>query len=391
MKTFNVVARTLFGFEDLLIAELEQLGVTDAVRASRAVKFTADQEMLYRVNLWSRLSLRFMVPVHTFDCRSELQLYDQVRSIPWEEYMGVGDTLAVDAVANRSVMDHSLYVSLKTKDAVVDRFRDRFGSRPSVDLVRPSIRIHVHLSSDVATVSLDSSGDSLHKRGYRRQQGEAPLNEVLAAGMVQLSGWDRSLPLMDPMCGSGTILIEAAMLAGNRAPGLLRGQFGFERWRDYDADAWSGLKADAVKAARPVGVRLLGSDQDAEAVRNARSNARSAGVDEAMEWAVQPFQEVRPPAGGGMIITNPPYGARLSAMDLLGLYEAMGNAFKRHFAGYTAWVLTANSDAAKHIGLRPSKKIQLYNGSLECRYLKYEMYSGSRKAAKAPVKNEDHD
>ena len=387
MEKFRVVAKTLFGFEDLLIEELTSLGITDVVKATRAVSFEADTRQLYKANLWSRLALRFMVPIKTFSCENEIQLYDNIREIPWEDYMGVDDTLAVDAVVNRSEMDHSLYVSLKTKDAVVDRFRDKLDRRPSVDLVRPSLRINVHLSNNQATVSLDSSGESLHKRGYRQQQGEAPLNEVLAAGMVQLTGWDQQVPLVDLMCGSGTILIEAAMLAGNRAPGLLRTEFGFERWKDFDSAVWEELREEAKSAAKPVKVRMVGSDKSHMAVKRAQENAMAAGLDRAIEWISLSFDDYKADVEPGIIITNPPYGARLSSDDLFGLYKSLGDTFKKSYSGFSAWVLTANSDAAKHIGLRPSRKIQLYNGSLECRFLKFELYAGTKKIHKLAAKD----
>jgi 23S rRNA (guanine2445-N2)-methyltransferase len=387
MKKFRVVAKTLFGFEDLLEEELKALGIEEVVKATRAVSFEAGQRDLYKVNLWSRLALRFMVPIKSFACGNEQELYNNIREIAWEEYMGVDDTLAVDAVVNRSAMDHSLYVSLKTKDAIVDRFREKFEKRPSVDLVRPSLRINVHLSNDQATVSLDSSGESLHKRGYRQQQGEAPLNEVLAAGMIQLTGWDRQAPLVDLMCGSGTILIEAGMLAGNRAPGLLRPEFAFERWKDYDAVAWEELREEAKKAARPMKVRMVGSDKSHLAVKRAQENAMAAGLDKAIEWISLSFEDYTADTEPGIIITNPPYGARLSSDDLFGLYKGLGDAFKKKYSGFSAWVLTANSEAAKHIGLRPSRKIQLFNGSLECRFLKFDLYAGTKKIHKLATKD----
>ena len=382
MKSFRVVAKTLFGFEDLLAEELTGLGIADVVKATRAVSFEASQEQLYKVNLWSRLALRFMVPLHSFPCAREKELYDAIRAMEWERYMDVEGTLAVDAVTNRSAMDHSLYVSLKTKDAIVDRFRDRTGKRPSVDLNSPSLRINIHLSGDQATVSLDSSGDSLHKRGYRKQQGEAPLNEVLAAGMVKLSGWNGQTPLLDLLCGSGTIVIEAALAAGRRAPGLFRPEFGFERWKDFDATAWDALRKEARAAATSVQIPITAVDQSASAIRRARENAAGAGIDEFIEWIPSSFEDFSPAGNAGTIICNPPYGARLSSHDLLGLYKSLGDTFKKKYAGYEAWVLTANSEAAKNIGLRPSRKIQLFNGSLECRFLKFEMYAGTKKVHK---------
>lgn len=382
MEKSKVIAKTLFGFEDMLIEELKQLGIQDVEKATRAVSFEADLKQLYTVNLWSRLALRFMVPVKSFACANETQLYENIKSFEWENYMGVDDTLAVDAVVNNSAMDHSLYVSLKTKDAIVDRFRDKFEKRPSVDLVRPTLRINVHLSNNQATVSLDSSGESLHKRGYRQQQGEAPLNEVLAAGMIHLTGWNKQVPLIDLMCGSGTILIEAAMMAGNIAPGMFRHEFGFERWIDFDASLWNEVKSHAMNGQQKISVPIVGSDKSHIAISRARENAAAAGVENAIEWIALPFEDFNPEKEPGIIISNPPYGARISTEDLFDLYKKIGDNLKQKYSGYQAWIFTANSDAAKHIGLRPSRKIQLFNGSLECRFLKFELYAGTKKIHK---------
>lgn len=392
-KPIPLLAKTSFGFENLLVEELKSFGATDIRPGIRAVSFTGDLELMYSVNMNSRVALRILMPLRTFPARNEQQLYDELKKIDWSEYMSVEDTLAVDAVTVKSNLTHSLYVSLKTKDAVVDQFREKFSIRPNVDLRFPTIRINVHLSNNIATVSLDSSGDSLHKRGYRVQQGEAPLNETLAAGMLMLSGWDRASPLTDIMCGSGTILIEAAWMARNIAPGLLRKEFGFERWKNFDTAIWEKIITRAKDNCKErIDFEITGIDQSSEAVKNARENAVAAGVGNDIRFHTMLFEGYEPTVPTTTIVTNPPYGGRITDNNLFALYSTMGDHFKKKFSGGTAWVLTANQEAAKHIGLHASKKIQLYNGALECRFLKFELYGGSRKKNKeVALKNNDNE
>ena len=386
MKKFPMIAKTSFGFEDILIDELKTYDASDIRKGTRAVFFSGTLETMYTINLNSRISLRVLKPIRTFPAANEQQLYDEVKKIDWSEFLSADDTLAVDAVTVKSNLTHSLYISLKTKDAIVDQFRDKTGKRPDVDLRFPKVRINVHLSENIASVSLDSSGDSLHKRGYRVQQGEAPLNETLAAGMVLLSGWDRNSPLTDIMCGSGTILIEAAMIARNIAPGSFRNEFGFERWIDFDAPLWESvkLKAKSIEKTR-LDFPLTGIDRSHQVVSNARENANGAGVLDDIIFHEMPFEHYTPSENAQMIVTNPPYGGRLTDTDLFELYKNIGDQLKKKYQGSTAWVLTANRDAAKYIGLHASRKIQLYNGALECRFLKFELYSGSKKTSKGGV------
>lgn len=380
---FKMLAKTSFGFEDLLIKELQEIGAESCVKATRAVHFEGDQSVMYKANLHSRLALRILKPIKTFPATNEKQLYDEVRKIDWSTYMRVTDTLAVDAVTSHSNLTHSLYVSLKTKDAIVDQFRDQTGERPSVDLRFPTLRINVHLHDNKASLSLDSSGDSLHKRGYREQQGEAPLNETLAAGMVLLSGWDQKSPLTDFMCGSGTIVIEAAMIARKIAPGKFRREFGFERWKDYDDQLWKTLLSESVKAELPsLTFRITGIDRSRQAISYSRDNARAAGVINDIDFNMMRFEDYTPEIPEQTIITNPPYGGRITDDDLFSLYKGIGDKLKGSFPGSTAWVLTANKEASKKIGLHPSAKVPLFNGALECRMLKYDLYKGSKKAAK---------
>ncbi len=383
MKKFSMSAKTSFGFEDLLSEEMKNIGATDIKKGTRVVFFTGTTETLYRANLMSRVALRILVPIATFPAGSEQQLYDGIKKIDWDKYLTAEDTLAVDAVTVKSKLTHSLYVSLKTKDAIVDQIRERSGKRPDVDLRFPTIRVNVHLSDNIANISLDSSGSSLHKRGYRSEQGEAPLNETLAAGMVMLSGWDRKSPFTDLMCGSGTIVIEAAMMAKNIAPGILRNEFGFERWKDFDAQLWDSV-VDAAKSAEIESpeIKITGIDRSHQATENAIDNAKSAGVEKMISFHTMPFEHYTPAESRQMIVSNPPYGGRITDEDLFALYKNIGDQLKKKYQGSTAWILTANQEAAKNIGLHASRKIQLYNGALECRFLKFELYSGSRKASK---------
>lgn len=384
MKLFPLIAKTSFGFEDLLMEELHSFGAQDLRKGTRAVFFNGNLETMYLANLYSRISLRILKPITTFKAGSEQELYDGIKKINWDEFMGPDDTLAVDAVTVKSNLTHSLYVSLKTKDAIVDRFREASGRRPSVDLRFPKVRINLHLSENVASVSLDSSGESLHKRGYRNQQGEAPLNETLAAGMILMSGWDKKSSFSDLMCGSGTILIEAAMIARNIAPGKFRKEFGFERWNDFDADLWKSLLEKAEEKEIPsLDFPITGIEKSRQVVKYAKENAMEAGVADDIIFHEMPFQDYTPGEVPQMIVANPPYGGRITDEDLFELYRTIGDQLKKKYQGSIAWILTANRDAAKYIGLHASRKIPLYNGALECRFLKFELYGGSRKPGKS--------
>ncbi len=379
-ELFPLIAKTSFGFEDLLVNELTELGASNITKATRAVLFDGNMELMYKVNLWSRVALRVLKPIGSFPAGDEEQLYEGIKRIEWNKYMEPDETLAVDAVVNKSKLTHSLYVAQKTKDGIVDQFRNRMGQRPNVDLRKPTLRVHVHLSEDVASISLDSSGESLHKRGYRQQQGDAPLNETLAAGMVLLSNWDKASPLIDLMCGSGTILIEAGLAARNIAPGIFRTEFGFERWKDYDEELWNQLRADAIAAQIPsLPFRIVGIERDHQVIEAARENIRVAGLEKDIDLHCMSFQGFTPEVLPSVIISNPPHGLRITTEDLFQMYTDLGAAFKKKFPGVTAWVLTANKEASHKIGLHPSRKIPLFNGAIECRFMKFEMYSGTRK------------
>lgn len=381
----KLLIKTLAGLEGVLASELEALGAEQVEALVRAVACEGDWRLLYRANLELRTALRVLQPIAAFPVRDEEELYREIGRIDWSEYLAVDGTLAVDAVSNSKRLRHSKYVALKTKDAVVDQFRRRYGRRPNVDVNDPALRINVHIRNEECTVSLDSSGNSLHMRGYRTETLAAPINEVLAAGMVLLSGWQRDCPFLDPMCGSGTILIEAALFAHRIPPLLHRERFGFMRWKGYDADLWNDVLHRARAAIQPFDHPLLGYDRDFRAIKIAQRNALAAHLEGKIRIERQRFERLEPPPGApGVIIMNPPYDERLGNGDINALYAAIGDRLKQHFPGYEAWIISSNKDALKHVGLRPAKKMTLYNGALECKYQKYELYRGSRKEREKP-------
>lgn len=369
-------ATTGRGIEELLAAELRELGMGGVVPERGGVRFTGEMADCWRANLWLRTANRVLVPLSTFPCASPQALYDGVRALPWERWLTPDQTLAVDGNLRDSAMTHSGYVALKTKDAIVDTLRDRYGRRPSVDTRNPDLRVNVHLVKNRCTVSLDSSGVPLDRRGYRLERTEAPLRETVAAALVELSGWSGEAPLVDPMCGSGTILIEAALKAGQRAPGLLRPGFGFQRWPGFDPLLWGELVAEARECALPSpGVPLLGYDRLAKAVEIARHNVSRAGVGGMVTIVKGDVRSFAPPPGPGVMVFNPPYGERLSEEEALKpLYKQIGDVMKQRCTGYTAFLFTGSPELAKCVGLRASRRFVLFNGPIECRLLKYELY-----------------
>ena len=376
------IAKTLFGFEQLLAQELRELGASDILEHNRAVNFTGNKELLYKANLWSRTAISLLKPIAEFTVTNEEQLYQAALKVDWPSYMNLEQTFAVYSSVNSEYFNHSLYVAQKTKDAIADQFRRRFGERPNVDRDLPNIVVQVHIYNDRCTFLLDSSGESLHRRGYKVKGYKAPLSEVLAAGMIQLSGWDKKTTFYDPMCGSGTLITEAAMLARNIAPGLYRDSFGFMHWPDYDAQLWNQLVKEARKAEIDNKVRIIGSDAAQAALNDAKENIESAELDDMVELQMVPFEYSEPPTETGHIVMNPPYGERIEKEDLVAFYKQIGDTFKQKYAGWTAWVLSSNLEVLKHLGLRPSRKVPLYNGPLECRFNKYEMYAGTKKIHK---------
>ncbi len=382
MTDTKLVAKTFSGLEDVLAAELNALEASAVQPGRRMVEFSGTKELLYRANLHLRTALRVLKPIASFQASNDSAFYKKVRALDWSRWLNPDATFAVDAVVHSSFLTHSKYLGLRTKDAIVDQFRDRFGRRPSVDTRHPDIRLNVYLFKNHCTLALDSSGESLHRRGYRLDSNPAPLNEVLAAGMVQLAGWDGRGNFLDPLCGSGTLVIEAALLALNIPPGRNR-QFGFMNWPDFDSALWRRILGEASVQERKTDVRIVGSDVSEAAIRAARENARRAGVEEAIPFIVSPFEEIQPPAGGGILVTNPPYNERLKLEDAREFYRKLGDFFKQKCAGYTAWVLSANQAGLKSVGLRPTRTLTLYNGGLKSRFVQFDLYAGSRKGKKS--------
>jgi putative N6-adenine-specific DNA methylase len=372
----SLVATTFNGLEAVLAEELRSLGAGSIRPLRRAVTFTGDTSLLYRANLWLRTALRIVKSIHTFTARDEQGLYRGVQQVDWSSLMGVDDTLAVACTASSTYFTHSKYAALKTKDAIVDQFRSRSGRRPSVDVNDPTLRISLHIHADHCTLSLDSSGDSLHRRGYRLSQTEAPLNEVVAAGMVLMTGWRGERPFVDPMCGSGTLPLEAAMIAANVAPGLLRSSFAFARWKDFDDALWRGALYDARLCRKPGSVPIFGFDNSAHALGAAAENCQRAGLTDVVRFGKAAFEELEAPAPNGILVMNPPYGERMAVDDMQAFGRMIGTRFKRAFAGYQAWVISANPELFSHVGLKASRNFKLENGGLECRFCGYQMYAG---------------
>lgn len=377
----KLLAKTMHGLEGVLSQELEALGAEYVQPGKRSVSFEGDLEVLYKANLLCRTALRILKPIHTFEARTEDMLYKQVLRYDWSQHMGVDQTLAIDAVVFSDYFTHSKYLALKTKDAIADYFRKKTGERPSVDTERPDVRINLHVSGTRCTLSLDSSGESLHKRDYRELRHKAPINEVLAAGMIMLTGWDGTTPLYDPMCGSGTIALEAAMIASNMPPGHFRTSYGFTGWSDFDFRLWQRIKNEAREAIKtPEKPVIFAADLQARNLNTARKSAVAAGFGSAIRFEQSDFLKWAPQSDGGTVIINPPYGERLDDGDVTELYEQMGTHLKHTWTGFDAWIISSNIPALKRIGLRPAAKHTLFNGKLECSYRHFELYRGSRKS-----------
>lgn len=373
-----LIVRTMQGLESVLAAELEQLGATDIQVLKRAVSCRGDRRLMYRINYESRTALRVLMPVHSFKAGNEQSYYRGVRDVDWSRYLDAKDTLAVDALVAGDVFRHSQYMALLTKDAIVDQFRDRLGRRPGVNVEAPTLRIMTRIVGGQCDLLLDSSGDSLHKRGYRRDSVEAPLNEVLAAGMILITGWNGDRPLVDPMCGSGTIPIEAAMLASRMPPQHLRESFGFFRWKDFDKKLWKEVKTAADARIQTPGSPIYASDMDARARNATAINLMAAGLEKTVQVEKIAFEKLNPPAPAGLLIVNPPYDERLKLDAATAFYKSIGDRLKQHWAGWEAWLISSNLEAWKGFGLRPSRKIPLINGSLECYFQKFELYAGKK-------------
>lgn len=373
------IAKTLYGLEGVLSEELSGLGALNVQNANRAVSFEGDQSLLYRVNYCTRTALSVLMPVSVFRIRSKDDLYKSGTKIEWDRYMDADDTFSIVPVINSPHFTHSGYPALLLKDAVADYFRNKTGRRPSVDSSDPRIVINLHISNDQVTVSLDSSVVPLFKRGYRQEQTVAPLNEVLAAGILLLSGWNSSVTLTDPMCGSGTFPIEAGLIACNIAPGSFRKFFGFQRWRNFDELLFQNIVNECTGLIRPSPVKIFGSDISQEALQIAKANVLNAGLEHTIELEVSDFKDLKSNDSEGFVFMNPPYGQRIQPEEIDSLYSMIGTTLKHNFTGNTAWLITSNKESLKHVGLKARDKHTLFNGALECVLLKYEMYQGTKK------------
>ena len=377
-QEFELIAKTFMGLEPVLAQELTQLGANNVQIGRRMVSFTGDKEMMYRANFQLHTAIRVLKPIKHFKARSAEDVYNKVKEIDWSQYIEEGKTFAVDSVVYSEEFRNSHFVSYKVKDAIVDQFREKTGNRPNISLSNPDIRLHIHIADDDATLCLDSSGESLHRRGYRQESVEAPLNEVLAAGMIMMTGWKGDCDLIDPMCGSGTIAIEAALIARNISPGVFRKEFAFEKWPDFDADLFERIYNDDSEE-RTFEHHIYAYDIDMKAVNTARLNVKAAGLSQEITVEQQDFKDFKKPAEKSIIVMNPPYGERISTPDLLGTYRMIGDRLKHAFDGNEAWILSYREECFEQIGLKPSIKIPLYNGSLECEFRKYTMFSGKMK------------
>jgi putative N6-adenine-specific DNA methylase len=381
---FEIKVTTFFGLEEVLEKELHQLGGKDIVPFKRGVSVVGDLGFLYKINLCLHTALKVIIPIVKFEANNEQELYDNIKLIEWERFISNTDTIMIEGVTNSEIFTHSLFVSQKVKDGIVDRFREKTGSRPDVDLIHPAFKVYVHIFKNEVSLHLDSSGDPLYKRGYRSDINEAPMKEVLAAGLVKLSGWEKHLQLIDGMCGAGTIAIEAALWANNIPPGYYRNEFGFMKWQNFDETLYETIYESSINKIKNEPVEIIANDIDNPTLKKAITNTKNAKVDDVVSCINQSFFDITPTRKGGVIILNPPYGERMPVNEIEKLYKEIGDKLKKDFKGFSAWIISSSPEAIKSIGLRPSRRIHLFNGSLECRFLKFDLYDGSKKASKNP-------
>ena len=374
-----MIAKTFFGFEEILAKELQQLGAQDVEIGTRAVSFKGDKGFMYKANLSLRTALKILKPIYYFKATNDQNLYKGIQGIDWSKYIGESQTFVIDTTIHSDNFKHSQFVSQKAKDAIVDQFREKTGQRPSVDKDFPDLRINIHIDRDQVSVALDTSGTSLHQRGYKTATNIAPINEVLAAGMLLLAGWDGSSDFLDPMCGSGTLLAEAAMIACNIPANINRKEFAFEKWNDWDNDLFDQIIDALMKRTREFHHTIIGYDKAPSAVQKAKDNIQNANLDDYITISQANFFDTKKENSGPLqMVFNPPYGERLD-IEMERFYREIGDTLKNNYPNTNAWFITANLEALKFVGLRPSRKIKLFNGSLEARLVKYEMYEGSKK------------
>ena len=379
MTEFKIIAKTFQGLEEVLAKELINLGANNVEIGRRMVAFTGDKEMLYKANFCTRTAVKVLKPIKEFKAKDADEVYEEAKNIDWEKYMDVKSTFLVDSVIFSENFRHSKFVAYRVKDAIADYWREKSGGdRPNVVISNPDLRIHVHIAEDEVTIALDSSGESLHQRGYKAATVQAPLNEVLAAGLIMLTGWDGECDLIDPFCGSGTILIEAALIAQNVYPGVFRKEYAFEKWKDFDADLFDRIYNDDSQE-REFDHKIYGYDINRQVVQIATNNVLNAGVKDIVSVEQRDFYEFEQPLDKAIMITNPPYGDRITTDDIFDLYETIGKNLKRNFVGNDAWIISHHEELFDKIGFRPSTKYALFNGSLECEFRKYQIFDGKLK------------
>lgn len=384
---FRMVAKTFFGFEEILAKELQMLGAQDVEQGVRMVSFKGDKGFMYKANLSLRTALKILKPIYFFKANNEQALYKGISGVNWSRYISANQTFVIDATVHSDNFNHSEFVSQKCKDAIVDQFRERTGQRPSIDKIHPDLRINIHIDKDQVSVALDTSGNSLHQRGYRTATNIAPINEVLAAGVLLLSGWDGQGDFLDPMCGSGTFLAEAAMIACNIPANINRKEFAFEKWHDWDNDLFDNITDSLLKRVREFHYTIKGFDKAPSAVSKAKDNIKNANLEEYITIEEKNFFDTEKTTQGKLhMVFNPPYDERLD-IHMEEFYKNIGDTLKKNYPGTNAWMITANLEALKYVGLKPSRKIKLFNAGLEARLVKYEMYEGSKRT-KFQVTNE---
>jgi putative N6-adenine-specific DNA methylase len=378
-NNFRMIAKTFFGFEEILVKELQMLGAQDVEPGVRMVSFKGDRGFMYKANLALRTALKILKPIYSFKARDEQSLYKGISGVNWSKFINANQTFVIDATVHSDYFNHSEFVSQKCKDAIVDQFRERTGQRPSIDKAFPDLRINIHIDKDQVSVALDTSGNSLHQRGYRTATNIAPINEVLAAGILLLSGWEGQGNFLDPMCGSGTFLAEAAMIACNIPANINRKEFAFEKWKDWDNDLFDQIVDSLLKKVREFHYTIKGFDKAPSAIKKAIDNIKNANLEEYITVEEQNFFDSEKTTQGPLhVVFNPPYDERLD-IHMEEFYKNIGNTLKKSYPDTNAWFITANLEALKYVGLKPSRKIKLFNGSLEARLVKYEMYEGSKR------------
>jgi len=377
-ENLQIQIKTFFGLEEVLANEIKKLGGRNVEIKNRAVNCEGDLGFLYKINYSARTALKIIVPVLTFKAWDENRFYDKLFDFQWDQYMDVDQSFAIDATVNSERFRHSQFMTLKMKDAIVDFFKFKYRKRPDVDNKNPQIKFHLHIDRELVTISLDSSGDPLFKRGYRKAQTVAPINEVLASGMLQLANWDGKGNFLDPMCGSGTLLIEAAMIAMDLPAQIFRKNFAFRNWKNYDEELFRKIKEFRINRVKEFSGKIVGYDTDAKAIAAAQTNIEAAEMEDIIEVKKQNFFESEKDMFPLMMVFNPPYDERISINDD-DFYKKIGDTFKQNYPNTLAWLISADLEAPKKIGLRPSRKIKLFNGKLETRFLQYEMYEGTKK------------